>query len=110
YWNEMCHLPRARWKRCVPRGFHCFGASLTAICATPLLRKPLGTHRFQRALGKRLTGMKCVTCREHAGSDAYPGVFIVSGRRSLRYARLLSSENPWVRIASSVLSARGLLE
>src|SRR5262247_1942621 len=37
--------------------------------------RALGTHRFQRALGKRLIEKKLVTCREHAGSDAYPGVF-----------------------------------
>jgi hypothetical protein len=32
---------------------------------------PLGTHRFQRALGKGLIEKKWVTCRRRAGSYAY---------------------------------------
>jgi hypothetical protein len=51
--------------------------------------KPLGTHRFQRALGKHPISFKLASRQEHAGSDAYPGaIFILSGRRNATW-RLL---------------------
>jgi len=34
---------------------------------------PLGTHRFQRAIGERLIESKLRTYQWRAGSDAYPG-------------------------------------
>ncbi len=83
-------LPSARWKRRVPRGdSHSFHR--VAQCVSNDSSGNLWVRvACERALGRGPSSFQSVLCREHAGSDAYPGaIIIISGHRSLRHIRLL---------------------